>query len=98
MTAIEKILVNSEEYIRTLFEGIPIPIYVWQFVGNNFILVDYNQVANLRKKRIFKIKLGSKASIFFKNRPDILKLFSLSFNEQTTISKEIKYKKENALI
>jgi len=91
MTAIEKILINSEKYIRTLFEGIPIPIYVWQYNGNDFILIDYNQTANSRKQKIFSIKLESKASESFKEQPEILNLFKLCLKSQKAISKEIEY-------
>jgi hypothetical protein len=92
VTAIEKMIVNSEKYIRALFEGIPFPVYIWQSIENDFILVDYNQIANLKKCDLFKTSLGQKASDLFKNHPDLIELFILCLKKKETVTKELKYR------
>ncbi len=91
MTSIEKLLINSEEYIRKLFEGIPIPIYVWQRHDNDFILVDYNDATNRDLTGKFKKKIGVKASEFYKDNPKIIQDLNKCFIKQKNISKEIDY-------
>ncbi len=92
MTSIEKILINSEEYIRKLFEGIPIPIYVWQRYDNDFILVDYNEATNRDLKGKEKKKIGVKASEFYKDNPEIIQDINKCFIRKKNMSKEIDYK------
>ena len=91
MTSIEKILINSEEYIRKLFEGIPIPIYVWQRYDNDFILVDYNGATDRDIQGKIKKKIGIKASEFYKDNPKIIHDLNKCFIRQKNISKEIDY-------
>ena len=92
MTSIEKILIHSEDYIRKLFDSIPIPIYVWQHDNNDFILVDYNKVSNKGIDKDLEKKKGIKASSFYKNSPRILQNLKLCFNKQINLSKVLKYK------
>ena len=91
MTSIEKILINSEEYIRKLFDGIPIPIYVWQRYDNDFILIDYNDATNRDLKEKVKKKIGVKASEFYKDNPKIIQDLNKCFIRQKNMSKEIDY-------
>ena len=91
MTSIEKILINSEEYIRKLFEGIPIPIYVWQRYDNDFILVDYNDATDRDIQGKIKKKIGVKASEFYKDNPKIIQDLNKCFIRQKNMSKEIDY-------
>jgi PAS domain S-box-containing protein len=92
MTSIEKILIHSEDYIRKLFDSIPIPIYVWQHNNNDFILVDYNKVSNKGIDKDLEKKKGINASSFYKNSPRILKNLKLCFNKRINLSKVLKYK------
>jgi signal transduction histidine kinase len=41
----EKALQESEERFRTQYKNSPVPTYTWQRVGEDFILVDYNEAA-----------------------------------------------------
>ncbi|MFX1321268.1 MAG: PAS domain S-box protein [Promethearchaeota archaeon] len=91
MTSIEKILIKSEEYIRKLFEGIPIPMYVWQRYDNDFILVDYNDATNRDLKEKSKKKIGVKASEFYKDHPKIIQDLNKCFMRQKNMSKEVDY-------
>lgn len=45
MASIENVLLKSEEKIRAFFNGIPMPTYVWQFIDENLILLDFNSAA-----------------------------------------------------
>ncbi|MFX1411062.1 MAG: PAS domain S-box protein [Promethearchaeota archaeon] len=88
MASLEKALINSEEYIRKLFEGIPIPIYVWQHYDNDFILIDYNDAANKGLKDKVKKKVGAKASEFYKDNPKIIQDLKKCFVRKKNITKE----------
>jgi len=91
VTSIEKILIKSEEYIRKLFEGIPIPMYVWHRYDNDFILVDYNDATNRDLKEKAKKKIGVKASEFYKDNPKIIQDLNKCFIRQKIMSKEVDY-------
>ncbi|MGB5933388.1 MAG: PAS domain S-box protein, partial [Anaerolineae bacterium] len=41
----EEALRESEERQRAQYKGIPVPAYTWQRVGEDFVLVDYNDAA-----------------------------------------------------
>ncbi|MFX0042073.1 MAG: PAS domain S-box protein [Candidatus Hodarchaeota archaeon] len=95
MTSIEKILINSEKYIRKLFDGIPIPIYVWQRYDNDFILVDCNDTANKDLKEKTKVKIGVRATVFYKDNPKVIQALNKCFIKQKNISREIDYNDES---
>ena len=42
----EKALRESEEKSRAQFQSIPVPTYVWQWVDNDFVFIDYNEEVN----------------------------------------------------
>ncbi len=81
----------SEKYIKNLFDSIPIPSYVWQKRDNDFILIDFNKAAkNATQEKAEKL-LYEKASISYKDRPDIIGTLNECFNQKKSISLQTKY-------
>lgn len=94
MTSVEKKLKESEEKFKTFFKGGLIPTYAWQKVDDDFILIDYNDVAEKITKGAVKKFLGFKASEMYKDRPQFLEELRRVAEEKTNIIHEIKYKME----
>ncbi|MFX0026037.1 MAG: PAS domain S-box protein [Candidatus Hermodarchaeota archaeon] len=92
MASIENILKVSEDNIKTFFNNIPIPSYVWQKVDNDFILIDYNIAAEKATNGKIKKYLGETASIFHENKPELLVELDKCIKEKRGYIKELKYK------
>ncbi|MFX1329859.1 MAG: PAS domain S-box protein [Promethearchaeota archaeon] len=91
MTSIEKFLINSEDYIRKLFDGIPISVYVWQYQNNDFILVDMNDTAIKYSFIDSNLSLGIRASVVFKKNPHIMQDLQFCYQNQKLLTKKVKY-------
>ncbi|MFX0036207.1 MAG: PAS domain S-box protein [Candidatus Hermodarchaeota archaeon] len=91
MTSIEKFLINSEDYIRKLFDGIPISVYVWQYQNNDFILVDVNDTAKKYSFFDSNLSLGIKASTLFKKNPHIMQDLQFCYQKQKSLTKQLEY-------
>ncbi|KKL90324.1 hypothetical protein LCGC14_1905820, partial [marine sediment metagenome] len=91
MASIENILLKSEEKIRSLFNGIPTPTFVWQFIDNEFILIDFNRAADDYTQGNIKNYLGVKASEFYQHRQDILDDLNTCLKNKKNIFKEMEY-------
>ena len=80
------------ERFRLHYKHDPIPIYIWQRVGDDFILRDYNDAtAVLSKNQIHKL-VGSRASELFKDQPDIPDDFLRCFTEQAPFTRDMSYR------
>lgn len=79
------------ESFRLHYKYYPVPVYIWQKAGKDFIFRDYNDAASsLTKDRIHTF-IGSKASEVYKNRKDILKDLNQCLSKQSPISREMFY-------
>ena len=83
-----------EENINQFFNSIPIPSYIWQKKGDDFILIDYNtaaeQITSGKVKDLFK----RTASEVHKYRPEIAEAIKSSFQEKRSISIKSDYLEE----
>ncbi|MFX1239055.1 MAG: PAS domain S-box protein [Promethearchaeota archaeon] len=84
-------LKESEERFRALFKGGLVPTYTWQKIGNDFVLINYNNTAEKFTLGDVKNYLGFKASEMYIDRPDILKDLHTCFDKKTNIIREMKY-------
>jgi signal transduction histidine kinase len=83
---------ESQEKLRAQYKGIPIPTYTWQRVGEDFVLVNYNDAAEAITHGKVANYVGKKASEMYRDRPKILEELSRCFAEKTTIKREMLYR------
>jgi len=87
-------LKDNEEMFKAIYKEGPIPAYTWQKLGNDFILIDFNKAAEEISKEHVKNFIGYKASVIYKDRPDIFNYLRLCMAKKERISAEIQYKFE----
>jgi len=88
----EEALRESEERSKAKYKGVPIPTYVWQKTGDDFVLTDFNYAAeDITEGKVSQF-LGMKLSEMYKDMPDIIANIWDSFNEKTIIKTEMMYK------
>ena len=83
---------ESEAKMRAQYKGIPVPTYTWQRVGEDFVLVDYNDAAVAITQGKIVDYLGQTASEMYGNSPQILEEFERCFTEQVPIEREMPYR------
>ena len=87
----EETLRQNRARLKAQYNGIPIPTYSWQRVGDDFILIDHNSAAeNATHGHIVEF-MGKSAGEVFKDRPEVLADFSRCFTEKTTLRRESHY-------
>jgi len=88
-------LKKSEEQLKAIFKGFPIPSFIWQYVEDDFILVDHNDAAELSTKGLIKKFLDKKFSKIYENSPnkqDIESDLLKCAGEKKSIVREMPYK------
>lgn len=88
----EEALRRSEERLRTQFQGIPVPTYVWQHTADGFVLIDHNAAAETVTGGTIKTLKGRLAHDLYHDRPRILEDFERCLQEQTPIKGEMAYR------
>ena len=88
----EEALRESEERSKAKYKGVPIPTYVWQKTGDDFVLTDFNYAAEDMTEGKISQFLGMKLSDMYKDMPDITDNVWNSFREKTIIRTEMLYK------
>lgn len=76
---------------QDIFNAIPQSLFTWQIQGDEFVLIDYNTAALRFSGEGLKELIGSKASILYKNDPDILLDFNRCKNTKSTFDREMIY-------
>jgi PAS domain S-box-containing protein len=85
-------LKDSEDVFKALYKEGPIAAYTWKKLNDDFVLIDFNNAAeNLTHSNVLNV-LGYKASVMYRERPDILEDLHKCFNEKTHTTREMKYK------
>src|SRR3989338_6851436 len=80
------------ERFRLHYKHNPIPSYIWQKAGDDFILRDYNYAAAVLTKNQIPELVGSKASALFKDKPGIFDDILRCFLDQVPFSREMSYR------
>lgn len=88
----EKALRESEERMRAQYKGIPIPTYTWQRVGDDFVLIGYNDAAETATKENIRKLLGAKVSDLCQSNPEICLEMRKCFDERSSFMRERSYK------
>jgi PAS domain S-box-containing protein len=84
---IQSALDESEERFRVQFKATPVPIFSWRNIGNDFILVDYNDAADRMTHHGIINLLGRRASELYVATPVVFESMDACFSEQRTIRK-----------
>lgn len=89
----EMSLKQTEERLKALFKGFPIPTYVWKNAGRDFVLIDYNNAAEKFTEGKIKPLLGIKFSEMYPDQSDPIHIDLWSiFSNKNIISREMTYK------
>jgi|GEM_PF-2015938 len=86
-----KTLRQNRARLKAQYNGIPIPTYSWQRVGDDFVLVDYNNAAEKSTNGRIVDFMGKPVGEVFKERREVLADFFRCFNEKRTIRRESHY-------
>lgn len=87
----EEALRESEAQLRAQYKGIPIPTYTWQWIGDDFKLVDYNNAALVITEGNVTNLVGKPAQEMFHDRPDVQEDLMRCLTKKTSIKREIQY-------
>lgn len=86
--AVTEALREREATLQALYQALPIPTYTWIRIGYDFVLKDFNKAAeNMTYGKIADL-LGSKASAFYHDQPEILENFARCYVGQRNIELE----------
>ena len=88
---VEAALRESEEQLRAQYKRIPVPTYTWERDGDDFVLVDYNDAAELITEGGIVDLLGIKARELYHDIPEILEEISRCFMKKKSIKREMLY-------
>jgi len=88
----EEALRESEEKLKAQYKAIPVPTYTWQRIGEDFVLVDYNDAAVAITQGNVATFLGEKATEMYQDRPEIVEQLSRCFAEKAPVKREIEYR------
>ncbi|MEJ2637282.1 MAG: SpoIIE family protein phosphatase [Calditrichia bacterium] len=83
---------QSDERLKAQFMGFPIPTYVWQHMGRDFFLIDFNDAALAFTGNSIKKYMGIRLSKMYRREPEIKQDFWRCFREKTRISREMSYR------
>ena len=84
---------NHTERLNAIFQNIPVPSYIWVKNQEDFELIDFNMSALNIEGDNFKNYIDIKASVFYKNQPDVLIDLNKCFKEKSSFQnkKNTKY-------
>lgn len=85
---IEQALRDSEQRFKAQYKSLPIPTYTWQKIGEDFILIDYNEAGEQMTKGGIIHYLGKTAREMYGDRPEVLEDFEKCFESKSTIKYE----------
>ena len=90
---IEKVKKEKSELYKQLFNSYPLPTYAWDYIGDNFKLVQFNESADKYTYGKLRNFIGTKASQFFSDRgyKFLFDMMLRTFKEKTTNSLETEY-------
>ncbi len=83
---------QSEGLQKEQYKNFPVATYTWRLQDGDFILVDFNDKADMIALGKMKEYLNSKASEIYNDRPDIIADMHESIQHGKTIRKNVVYK------
>ncbi len=89
----DEALRQSEERLRAHFKAIPVPTFSWQRVGEDFVLIDYNDAAELITEGHVAALVGNKtARELYGDMPEILEDLERCFRDRKPVEREMLYR------
>ncbi len=82
-------LKKNETRLRTQYENLPIPTYTWQKSGDDFILIDYNDMAMAATYGQINEYLGHKASEVYRDIPELVDLIKECYENEISVETQI---------
>jgi signal transduction histidine kinase len=87
----EELMRYSESSFEAQYKGLPIPVYTWQRLDDDFVLIDYNYAAEEITQGNVVHLLGARASRLYGDTPGILEEMWQCFREQSSFQREMLY-------
>ncbi len=87
----EQALRESEERFRTQYKSMPMPLFMWRAVNDDFVLLGGNDAAVAFTEAHLHTIVGRTASELYADMPQILEDFARCFATETLISRELPY-------
>ncbi len=87
----EEALMESEERLRIQFKSVPVPMYTWQKIGEDFILREGNDAAFAITKGEVAKYVGIEAAELYGEDHEYIRDMSRCFSQKTTIEREVLY-------
>jgi PAS domain S-box-containing protein len=88
----DEALRNNEERFRNQYKGFPLPTYTWLEEGDDFVLQDFNDAAEMATDGKILGALGRTASTWYADVPDILADLHACVAEQRTLKREMGFR------
>jgi PAS domain S-box-containing protein len=85
----EEALKESEERFKAQYHGSPIPTFTWQKTGDVFVLMGYNNAAEVMTHGDAAQYIGKAAHEMYEFQQDVLEDLRKCFEERITIKKEL---------
>jgi PAS domain S-box-containing protein len=85
----ETALRRSEARFKAQYKGLPIPIYTWQKVDDDFVLIDFNRAAEEITDGGIVDYRGVKATELFHDSPDLIDDMHLCYSEKGDLQREL---------
>ncbi|MCA1647092.1 MAG: PAS domain S-box protein, partial [Chloroflexi bacterium] len=82
----------SEERLRRQFQAIPVPMYSWRQVGDDFVLEDFNAAGEAITEGVVRTWVGRRASELYAHSPEVLAEFHLCAAEQRTVHRQMPFR------
>jgi PAS domain S-box-containing protein len=79
---------RSEARVKTQFNGIPIPTYVWQRREDDFVLVDYNHAASVFSQGLLENFLDRKYGEIYADEPEAIEDIWKCYRGKSTVRRE----------
>ncbi|MDB4946967.1 MAG: Blue-light-activated protein [Labilithrix sp.] len=84
---------TTQQRVRAQFHGIPVPTYVWRQIEldgtKDLVLVDYNEAASRISDGAIHAHLGTKASAYFADAPEIVAELQQCLETGVTVQREM---------
>lgn len=86
---------HSDDRIRRLFRGFPIPTYIWQYHDNDFVLVDCNDAAEKITGGAIRKAIGTTLTVMYNDNPAYQAIhndFYECYHNQKTVKRAMSYR------